>query len=1251
MKKQLFAIAVLIAAVAMSAIFTTCADPFAPDLTPERTVENDGALRTVAFTVVEAEGGMVTLEYVPPAKAARALSLPLAKAATDFYEVVFVDETAGAGSNAKVWRRNFREGQTVRMTVAYGEYDNGANSAGAHIAYMFAGRFDSKTLLAVGKISKVEYKEAGKYDDGTTNTYNPGDEGAFLINGDAKIVTFELEALENDVTGGEFGSFKTWDIANKAVSPNPETHPEANWDYVPGASVLAAKINNQVVPVFTIPKDVDTHGLINIWIGGGTSTSGEAIIVDDANIVIDSKGFFEQGLRAPMATVEIDFVHIESQAGGLTIDITMTPQSFVAPGGLGVFTYSIPVHNYNDNPSENNGAPAITWFVRGGISNHLYDTGPDNDSQGGKIVLGVGDLSNIKFIGAADEDGFYVSGGYPVPITYNVEEDGGINGPGGKDTTGIKFIFSKPVSGLTAAHITISNEAGVAEAELTTGDVTLEANSGGTVWILEVTEVTKPGYVYVSINKNGIERGRKLVGVIYEEDIPAPTVTVSAVYAQRGVLYSDTPNDNLKNTLMVKLLYDGASPQMLSRSEYSLSVASPLPAGEVTVTVNAQGFTNTFTVIIAARYTAAANNTENTTAITLTFDTSIDAVGLIAGDITVANATGAVTTGALSGSGNTWELAIDDVATAGNVSVSIDKKHPPQLALPYIETAAKTVAVYKSGPLIDMKLIPGGTFTMGQTGVTNATPEHQVTLSDFYLGTTEVTQAQWYAVMGTTIAQQQALTTIQGSFGEGDDYPMYYLNWYDALVFCNKLSMMENKSPAYRIRKPGASAGSTNPSDYSTDPADWGTVPSASDDRWNAAAIVGSSNGYRLPTEAQWEYAAKGGDPTAAGYVAYTYSGSDDADEVAWHTGNSGSTTHEVGGLAANGLGLYDMSGNVYEWCWNKFGDYQSVARTDPLDDYRGVSTTRVYRSGGWSLGASYALPAARGNQNASLRNTRTGLRVALPIEGGGQPAQSLYYELISGGANDGTYRVVGIGTLTDLDLYTVVIPATYNSVAVTEIGSASDAYNIGAFTYNASITRVSIPSSVTYIGPGAFNFCSGLSAITIPEGVTTIGNQAFSNCTSLTDITIPSTVTSIASSAFSVSTSLSTITINTYLTFTANNNNWGTIFSGSTNNALTVRFNANVGSYAFGYASANNRLASVTIAANVTAIGPWAFNNCNSLTSVTFEGTIPSANFNSGAGVFPGDLRAKFYATDSADGTPGTYTRTAGSTTWAKEP
>ena len=152
----------------------------------------------------------------------------------------------------------------------------------------------------------------------------------------------------------------------------------------------------------------------------------------------------------------------------------------------------------------------------------------------------------------------------------------------------------------------------------------------------------------------------------------------------------------------------------------------------------------------------------------------------------------------------------------------------------------------------------------------------------------------------------------------------------------------------------------------STDPDDWGDVPISSDssniDKWKAATCDFTANGYRLPKEAEWEYAARGGNGLA-GYQ-YEYAGSDTIGDVAWYKDNSGSKTHEVKDKKANGLGLYDMTGNVWEWCWDSFG-----------------SGSRYERGGSWNYSADYCAVSYRGNGHAFNRFNYFGFRVVRTAE------------------------------------------------------------------------------------------------------------------------------------------------------------------------------------------------------------------------------------------------------------------------------
>jgi formylglycine-generating enzyme required for sulfatase activity len=262
----------------------------------------------------------------------------------------------------------------------------------------------------------------------------------------------------------------------------------------------------------------------------------------------------------------------------------------------------------------------------------------------------------------------------------------------------------------------------------------------------------------------------------------------------------------------------------------------------------------------------------------------------------------------------------------------------------------------------NMVRINGGTFMMGSPDYEperwdGEGPQHQVTVSSFYMGKYQVTQKEYREIMGTNL-----------SYFKRDNLPVEMVNWYDALVFCNKLSMKEGLSPAYRING-------------STDPSAWGTVPTESNAMWDAVVIVAGSNGYRLPTEAQWEYACRAGTvtPFSTGNNITTsqanYNGNNPYNNNA--KGTYRKRTTPVGSFASNAWGLYDMHGNVWEWCWNWYGSYSSGAQTDPTGAVSG--SVRVLRGGSWGLSGHFLRSANRDNRLPFLRGYVVGFRLVRP--------------------------------------------------------------------------------------------------------------------------------------------------------------------------------------------------------------------------------------------------------------------------------
>ena len=271
---------------------------------------------------------------------------------------------------------------------------------------------------------------------------------------------------------------------------------------------------------------------------------------------------------------------------------------------------------------------------------------------------------------------------------------------------------------------------------------------------------------------------------------------------------------------------------------------------------------------------------------------------------------------------------------------------------------------YTRNVLAPMVFVPTGSFQLGMdvgTGEPVFTPVSNVTLSGFFIGKYEITQSQWYAVMGSWPSN----LFINNNYGKGDDCPIYHVTSYYAIIFCNRLSIMEGLTPAYRILD-------------STNPDDWGTP--AWNDTWNGATIDSDANGYRLPTEAQWEYAAKGGNPLAPGWVGYTYPGSNTPNDVAWHNYNGGGNgPYPVGTRAPNSLGIYDMSGNVWEWCWDWRDNYTAEDKIDPIGP-PSSPLGRIIRGGAWTSTAGDSRSAYRVFQSAASSSNDRGFRIARPV-------------------------------------------------------------------------------------------------------------------------------------------------------------------------------------------------------------------------------------------------------------------------------
>ena len=259
---------------------------------------------------------------------------------------------------------------------------------------------------------------------------------------------------------------------------------------------------------------------------------------------------------------------------------------------------------------------------------------------------------------------------------------------------------------------------------------------------------------------------------------------------------------------------------------------------------------------------------------------------------------------------------------------------------------------------LTMVQVPAGTFQRDSIAGNTST------VATFRISDKEITRSQFATVTGLADPSNP-------SYSASTNAPVQNVSWYHALVFCNKLSMADGRTPVYSIKVANVPK---------TDPADWGTIPSAYDTTWQAVAIDNAANGYRLPTENEWMWAAMG----ATGTYSKAFAGSTGSNSIAnyaWTNENTSALgkSQPVGGKTYNELKIYDMSGNVWEWCWDRYVGYTAGAQDS---SYRGPATgnDHAVRGGSWTDVAGSATVANRFSYDTPFfKNYNIGFRVVCP--------------------------------------------------------------------------------------------------------------------------------------------------------------------------------------------------------------------------------------------------------------------------------
>jgi uncharacterized protein YjdB len=831
------------------------------------------------------------------------------------------------------------------------------------------------------------------------------------------------------------------------------------------------------------------------------------------------------------------------------------------------------------------------------------------------------------------------------------------NGSSTQTTTELTLTFSAAITGLSAADITLSGVSGVSKGSIT----------GSNPYTLPISGFSAGGTLTVAVAKTGftISGSPKTVTIYYVA--PTTAVTFSSVTANGSSTQTTTELTLTFSAAITGLSaaditlsgVSGVSKGSITGSNpYTLPISGFSAGGTLTVAVAKTGFTisgssKTVTIYYVAPTTAVTlssvtangSSTQTTTELTLTFSAAI--TGLSAADITLSGVTG-VSKGSITGS-NPYTLPISGFSAGGTLTVAVAKTGFT------ISGSQKTVTIYYIVPTISptgvslnkttLSLDLGGTETLTATvAPTNATnktvtwkssAETVATVSDTGLVTgktagtatitvttvdggktatcavtvnvvTPATLASYLATLPTNTSSLPYNIALKVTSDSDFSTIRTALNGAS-----NKYVNLDITGSTITIIPEKAFEGTSSP---------YGCVTLLGLNIPNSVTNIGVSAFYGCTNLASITIPKS---VTSIGERAFTRC--EKLTSIIIDSGNSAYT-------AENGI-LYNKNKTTIIAYPTASGSYVIPSNITRIETYAFMSCINLssvtFPNSVTSIGIG-AFSSCTSLTSVTIPNSITSIESGAFIN-----CTSLSSITIP-------------NSITSIESSTFYKCSSLISVTFTATSKVTSIKDY-AFYECSNLASVTIPDSVTSIGDYAFQWCNSLASLTIPNSVTSIGGWAFEYCTRLPSLTISNSVTSIGNSAFQNCYSLASVIIpNSITSISAGTFQWCTKLTSVTiPNSVT-----SIGAAAFQNCSS---LPSVTIPDSVTSIGSGAFNFCTSLTSVTFQGTIHSSNFYSGTSFTPflGDLRAKFYATNSNNGTPGTYTTTSpasSSAVWTKQ-